>query len=321
MGIDRATKARMISGLVPALALSSGLGGLGLAGCAHTKSDALAESRQTIESLQTQNAAYRRRTEELDNRVFLLTDQLDSYRVNAERVAPPTLPTVVLVPPAETSSKATAEEPWPAQSESTVSYAGEAAESPRRRLLLQAFGDQAPTLTTVVAPKTAPARSQAQKPKPQPPKLEPPKPAPRPSPIGLYQNSLAALRDGRHTEAESGFRQFLEAHAKSDFADNAQYWLGECYYAKHDYARAVGEFRRVVEHFPMGNKVPDALLKVGYSYLALGSAELGRQTLEQLVHSYPRHDLASLATSRLATMKTPIENPSSKPNSQSQEAP
>jgi hypothetical protein len=44
------------------------------------------------------------------------------------------------------------------------------------------------------------------------------------------------------------------------------------------------------------------LLKVGYSYLALGSIDAGKQTLEQLVRSYPRHETAVLATTRLAEL-------------------
>ena len=50
---------------------------------------------------------------------------------------------------------------------------------------------------------------------------------------------------------------------------------------------AMREFRRVVEKYPQGNKVSDALLKVGFAHLAIGSTEAGRQTLEQLVRSYP----------------------------------
>jgi tol-pal system protein YbgF len=85
-------------------------------------------------------------------------------------------------------------------------------------------------------------------------------------------------------------------------ADNSQYWLGECFYDRKDYASAVREFRKVIEHYPSGNKVPDALLKVGYSYLLLGSTEAGKQTLLQLQRSYPRHEAAGLAAARLAEL-------------------
>jgi tol-pal system protein YbgF len=120
--------------------------------------------------------------------------------------------------------------------------------------------------------------------------------------LDLYKRSLEALRSGRHVEAAAGFREFVKAHPNHDFADNAQYWLGECYYDQKDYPMAMREFRRVVEKYPTGNKVPDALLKVGFAHLALGSTEAGRQTLEQVVRSYPRHEAASLATAKLAEL-------------------
>jgi TolA-binding protein len=68
----------------------------------------------------------------------------------------------------------------------------------------------------------------------------------------------------------------------------------------------VREFRRVIERYPSGNKVPDALLKVGFSYLSLGSNEAGRQTLLQLQRSYPRHEAASLASTRLAELESGV---------------
>jgi len=120
--------------------------------------------------------------------------------------------------------------------------------------------------------------------------------------LDLYRRSLEALRGGRHVEAAAGFRDFLKQHPNHDFADNAQYWLAECYYDQKDYPMAMREFRRVVEKYPTGNKVPDALLKVGFAHLALGSTEVGRQTLEQVIRSYPRHEAASLATAKLSEL-------------------
>jgi tol-pal system protein YbgF len=120
--------------------------------------------------------------------------------------------------------------------------------------------------------------------------------------VGLYRKAFEALRAGKPEEAAQGFKEFLRAFPASDLADNSQYWLGECYYDRKDFTQAVREFRRVVERYPSGNKVPDALLKVGFSYLALGSVEAGKQTLTQVQRSYPRHEAAVLAGARLADL-------------------
>jgi tol-pal system protein YbgF len=118
----------------------------------------------------------------------------------------------------------------------------------------------------------------------------------------LYQNALGQLRAGHHEEAVAGLRAFVAAHPQHDLADNAQYWLGECFYDRKDFSTALREFRRVVEAFPTGNKVPDALLKLGLSYLALGSARPGREALTDLVRRFPQHPTAALAEARLAEL-------------------
>jgi TolA-binding protein len=55
----------------------------------------------------------------------------------------------------------------------------------------------------------------------------------------------------------------------------------------------------VIEVYPRGNKVPDALLKVGYCYQAMGQGEKAQVVLEQVVTRYPKSEPAALAAKRL----------------------
>jgi tol-pal system protein YbgF len=270
-------------------------------GCAHQSGEQprIEELTRTVESLRTQNAAYQKQIEELENRVFILSDQVDSRKVNAERVAMPELPRVTLKPSSVKSAVADpADDRTATTSEPDVEYSGDAAKTSGKRPVLRLYGDETPVLTTrdparderplLVDGETA--RSER----------APAPPRPSGSPVDLYRRSLESLRAGHHEEAIAGFHEFLQRHAGHELADNAQYWLGECSYDRKDYVTAAREFRRVVDRYPQGNKVPDALLKLGYSYISAGNCEAGRQALEQVVRAYPRHDAATLATSRLA---------------------
>jgi TolA-binding protein len=55
----------------------------------------------------------------------------------------------------------------------------------------------------------------------------------------------------------------------------------------------------VVEAYPQGNKVPDALLKLGYCFIAQGQTKKARAALEQVVESYPKTQPAALAAAKL----------------------
>ena len=124
----------------------------------------------------------------------------------------------------------------------------------------------------------------------------------------LYDKAFQSLKELRYADAAEEFQSFLSQYPNSEYADNAQYWLGESYYVTRNYDIALESFQGLMDRFPDSPKVPDALLKVGFSYLALGSPEAGRQTLSQLQRSYPRHEAAVLAASRLAELdqSTPV---------------
>jgi len=61
--------------------------------------------------------------------------------------------------------------------------------------------------------------------------------------------SIAA---GQYDVAERELREFVRRFPRHEFADNAQYWLGETYYARKSYSEAAAAFRAVVERWPAG---------------------------------------------------------------------
>lgn len=268
------------------------------AACAHRPANQaeVDQLNRTVESLRLQNSAYAKQVEELENRVFILSDRLESTKVNEERAEAPRLPVIALRPGEASASPLPMAPPGTeAAAEPEVEYVGEAAKTTTRRPVLRLHGETGElTVSRPTSPR--PTLRVLREGSPRPAQED------HPEAIALYRKSSDALRVGQHEEAVQGFRELIRRFPSHDLADNAQYWLGECYYDRKDYTQAVREFRRVIEHHPNGNKVPDALLKVGFSYLALGSVEAGRQTLSQLERSYPRHEAAALAAARLAEM-------------------
>jgi tol-pal system protein YbgF len=98
------------------------------------------------------------------------------------------------------------------------------------------------------------------------------------------------------------FRVFLKKYPNSDFADNAQYWLGECYYGLKEYDQAILEFDAVRRKYPKSDKVPAALLKQGFAFAELGDKVDARLILQELVDRYPQSEEAAKAKQKLKTL-------------------
>jgi tol-pal system protein YbgF len=119
----------------------------------------------------------------------------------------------------------------------------------------------------------------------------------------IYDDAYLDLNRGNYSLALMGFQSFLRRAPQSELADNAQYWIGECYYAQRDFARAIDEFRLVERNHPDGEKVPSALLKIAYSHLQLEDRGSARDVLNDLIARYPRSEEAAQAKSKLQSIR------------------
>lgn len=118
-----------------------------------------------------------------------------------------------------------------------------------------------------------------------------------------YDRYITTFKQGNLDAAMQGFSQFLTEYPTSELAANAQYWLGECYYGKKDYARAIDAFDRVKVGYPSSEKVPSALLKKGFAYLALKDRNRASSVWRQVVDGYPNSPEAGKALEKLAQLK------------------
>ncbi|MFC1825292.1 tetratricopeptide repeat protein, partial [Thermodesulfobacteriota bacterium] len=64
-------------------------------------------------------------------------------------------------------------------------------------------------------------------------------PDPKASELESYEASLTDFKDQKFERAMGGFKSFLKQYPKSDRADNAQFWIGECYMSLRQYEQAI----------------------------------------------------------------------------------
>jgi tol-pal system protein YbgF len=104
----------------------------------------------------------------------------------------------------------------------------------------------------------------------------------------LYNDAFKKLQDGDYAGAERGFRAFLQSNPKHTLAGNAQYWLGETYYARRDYQNAMTAFAEGYKVYKASPKGPDNLLKLGVTLAVLGRKSDACAVFAKFSQDYPR---------------------------------
>jgi tol-pal system protein YbgF len=119
----------------------------------------------------------------------------------------------------------------------------------------------------------------------------------------IYDDAYLDLNRGNYALALVGFQDYLRKSPDSELADNAQYWIGECYYAQRDFRKAIEEFSRVEQTYPKADKVPAALLKIAYSYLQLEDRAAARRILRDLVARFSSTEEAAQGRAKLQMLE------------------
>lgn len=268
--------------------------------------------RKEISELRRSRADHRSRLEELQSRVFIMEDRLETAKLaDQRRGRVPELP-VITVQPGRSAAGVGASavgEPVPVlrigPSSGKVDRSGAAdakdpyADADRKGIDAGARLEISPVPP---APKVA-AKARLR------PSKAAGKGAAAASAVGdaesatkAYNVAYEAMRSGEIDAALAQFRAFGERFPRHDLSDNAQYWVGECFYARKEFAEALKEFRRVIDEYPTGNKVPDSLLKIGLSYQSLGDGRTAKDVLGQVVEIFPESSAARVARERLGRL-------------------
>lgn len=109
-----------------------------------------------------------------------------------------------------------------------------------------------------------------------------------------YLKALTLHQKSQHLEAIDIFRQLVNEDKTNELADNAQYWIGECYYSLKQSQRAIVEFEKVLT-FSNSNKDDDAQFKMGLCYMALGNPAKANEQFKLLVERFPQSEFVPSA--------------------------
>ncbi len=101
-----------------------------------------------------------------------------------------------------------------------------------------------------------------------------------------YDEAYGLLHKAEYDQAEKALIAFVAQHHDSPLAANAQYWLGETYYARGKYTEAAVAFAEGFQKFPKSPKAPDDLLKLGMALASLNQKSDACKTFDQLATQF-----------------------------------
>jgi tol-pal system protein YbgF len=107
------------------------------------------------------------------------------------------------------------------------------------------------------------------------------------TPEELYNRAYSEMQRKEYGTAQQDFKSFLASNPYSKLVPNAEYWLGEIYYAQGNYKLASATFADGYQKFPKGAKAPDNLLKLGLSLEQQNRTKDACTVMRQLVKDYP----------------------------------
>jgi tol-pal system protein YbgF len=118
-----------------------------------------------------------------------------------------------------------------------------------------------------------------------------------------YDSAMDLFKTGDYKGAASALQDFVKRFPSSGYAANAQYWLGNSYFAQRDYKNAIAAQEVVATTYRDSAKAPDAMLNIASSYIELKDKKSAKKAFQQLITKFPDSSAAQAAKDRLAALK------------------
>lgn len=105
-----------------------------------------------------------------------------------------------------------------------------------------------------------------------------------------YDAAYNLMKKGDYKKAEEAFTLFIKDYPNSSLVGNANYWLGETYYARGLFEQAVGVFADGFTKYKNNSKAADNLLKLGLTMNKLNKKEEACTAFQTLPVEFQKAD-------------------------------
>ncbi len=118
---------------------------------------------------------------------------------------------------------------------------------------------------------------------------------PEESPVDVFNRAYADFSQGHYELALAGFQRVLQLDPNGPLSDDAQYWIGETYYAMQKYPEAAAAFDHLISAWPRSDHLRAAHLKKGLALFEGRRTTEGAIELQELIETWPGSDEARIA--------------------------
>jgi tol-pal system protein YbgF len=170
-------------------------------------------------------------------------------------------------------------------------------------LLLAKISEDLLTMKGGPAPAAVPGQEAKEKAAPvekKPTEQKPPVvPSTSLSPQKVYNTAYSDYLKGNFDLATDGFKIYRDNFPDSPLADNALYWIGECFFSQRKFSEAIDEFNNLILDYPQGDKIAAAYLKKGLSLAELRRKDEALVVFKLLISKYPLEEEARIAQEKI----------------------
>lgn len=117
-----------------------------------------------------------------------------------------------------------------------------------------------------------------------------------------YQAALTDYTKGNLDLAMQEFNDYIKNFPATEYAPNAQFYIGETYRRKGDLPNAIDAYNQVIDGYKNNSKTPDAFYMKGVTLVQAGKPTAAKKEFTELIRRFPNTDLAAKAKSQLKSL-------------------
>ena len=119
----------------------------------------------------------------------------------------------------------------------------------------------------------------------------------------LFDLGYADYASGNYPSAIRTWEELLATSPDSEWADDAQAYIGEAEYNQRRFEQAIDAYNRVIQNYPRGDQVPTAYYRLGMAHENLQRYDSARAAWQQLIKLFPDTVEAGLAKQGLGRIE------------------